>query len=581
MRTLASLTFVLAVAAACGVSSSSNGGSPDPNAGGASDAGAGGVSFGGAQDFGDFKEILVNGGIPGPDTLDANGFFNEHYAAPPQTGCTDTLCLTPGLSVGRDWVTNLHQATLQVAINTNVDPTQYVRRPLDLAVVVDRSGSMSADGRIDKVKLGLGQMIDGLQDGDRMAIVTFSDTATVVAPLAPLDRVALHAKVAAIAPGGGTNIYDGLAGGFDLLAAPTVEREQRVIFLSDGQATVGDTAQDDIFALSDSYITSGIGLTTIGVGADFDLALMRGLAEHGAGNFYFLQDDAATTEVFTEELNYFMSPIALDVSIEATAGQSYAFGEVLGSTLWTSSPTHGSMHVPAVFVASRTTATDPTGMGNRRGGGSMLFIALTTTGAVDANGTVGTVKLTYKVPGRAAPVTQTVTLAYPAADPNATPDDPYLSAPEIAKRYAMYNMFRGLRAATQATDVNCMSTILYNVETSAKAWNATQEDTDIIDDDSLIDIFLGNLRAIGASADLASTSAACAGVAGQPIDGPDGGFDTYGAESPQYGCYDAGGGSATMLLGVGLAALVAARRRGGRCHTWQPHPPKTVVVLRA
>ncbi len=568
MRTFASFAFLLLATAgsACGVSSSASSGDPVQGGGATGDAGVGGVSFGGAQDFGDFKEILMNGGIPGPDTLDANGFFNEHFAPPPQTGCTNTLCLTPGLSVGRDWVTSAHQATLQVAVNTNVDPTTYVRRPLDLAVVVDRSGSMASDGRIDKVKLGLGQMIDGLQDGDRMGIVTFADAATVIAPLATLDRTGLHADVSGILPGGGTNIYDGLAAGFNLLPAPTVEREQRVIFLSDGQATVGDTNQDDIFALSDSYITAGIGLTTIGVGADFDVGLMRGLAEHGAGNFYFLQDNASTTEVFTEELNYFMSPIALAVDIEATAGQGYTFGEVIGSTLWTASPTHGSMHVPAVFVASRTTATDPTGMGNRRGGGSMLFVALTNTGAVDADGSVGTVKLTYKLPGGAAPVTQTVTLAYPSADPNATPVDPYLSAPEIAKRYAMYNMFLGLRAATEATDVNCMSSILYNVETSAKAWNAPHEDTDIIDDDSLVDLFLANLRAVGASADQTTATARCAGVGGQPVDSDGGlgyGSDTYGSESPSYGCYDAGAGSATTLLGIGLAVLVTTRRRRG------------------
>ena len=51
------------------------------------DAGAGGVSFGGQQDIGEFRGILDSGGIPGPDTLDANGFFNEHYAPPPATGC--------------------------------------------------------------------------------------------------------------------------------------------------------------------------------------------------------------------------------------------------------------------------------------------------------------------------------------------------------------------------------------------------------------------------------------------------------------------------------------------------------------
>src|SRR5512138_3212410 len=103
---------------------------------GASDStGGGNVSFGGQQDIGEFRGILESGGLPGPDTLDANGFFNEHYAPPPGD-CTSTLCLTPGVAVGRDWLTGAHQATLQIAVNTNVDPSTITRKPLNLVVVV-------------------------------------------------------------------------------------------------------------------------------------------------------------------------------------------------------------------------------------------------------------------------------------------------------------------------------------------------------------------------------------------------------------------------------------------------------------
>ena len=105
--------------AACGGGNASQGNSVAPGA----DAGVGGVSFGGQQDIGEFRGIINNGGIPGPDTLDANGFFNEHYAPPPMTGCANTLCLTPGLSVGFDWEREAKQATLQISVNTNVDPT--------------------------------------------------------------------------------------------------------------------------------------------------------------------------------------------------------------------------------------------------------------------------------------------------------------------------------------------------------------------------------------------------------------------------------------------------------------------------
>src|SRR5678815_3460632 len=83
---------------------------------GASDSaspGGGNVSFGGQQDIGEFRGILEAGQIPGPDTLDANGFFNEHYNAPVPASCGTVLCAVPGLWVGRDWLTGARQATLQ------------------------------------------------------------------------------------------------------------------------------------------------------------------------------------------------------------------------------------------------------------------------------------------------------------------------------------------------------------------------------------------------------------------------------------------------------------------------------------
>jgi len=142
----------------------------------AGDAGVGGgVSFGGQQDIGEFRGVLEAGQVPGPDTLDANGFFNEHYAPPPADACTDVLCMTPGLSVGKDWVLGKHQAALQIAINTNVDPTNYPKQPLNLVVVIDHSGSMASDGRLQKVKAGLNVLIDSLDATDRLAIVEFDD----------------------------------------------------------------------------------------------------------------------------------------------------------------------------------------------------------------------------------------------------------------------------------------------------------------------------------------------------------------------------------------------------------------------
>nr|HEX4315882.1 VWA domain-containing protein [Kofleriaceae bacterium] len=556
----------IAVVAAAGCS----GATANEGASGAADAGAGNVSFGGQQDIGEFQQILDQGGIPGPDTLDANGFFNEH-AAPIAPGCSATLCLTPGLSVGKDWLTGQHQATLQLSVTTNVDPTQFQRRPLDVVAVIDRSGSMAEDGRLDKVKLGLATMIAGLQDGDRLALVSFSDSATVDAPLATLDRDALTAAVDALAPGGGTDIFDGLHAGFAMLgSASSPEREQRVILLSDGQANEGDANPDDIIAMADGFVEGGIGITTIGVGDDFDEPLMRGLAEHGAGNFYFLEDPQDATEVFTNELDYFMTPIALDVQISATASPGYTFGDVVGSTLWQSEPASGDMEIPAVFVARRTDggsdgSDGSDGSGNtgaaRRGGGSMLFVHLQPTGHNGSDGKVADITLTYRTPGSGATQTTTVSLAYPN-DPTETPDPPYLSVPEMAPRYAMYNMFLGLRAATESTDLQCAASMLVATRGSASSWLETHTDTDLGSDVAIVNEYLANLAAVGAQisdGNAGPMAASCLDTGGGIYTPPPVG----GYEEPM-GCSTGGATGAGGALAALFAGAAITRRRRRR-----------------
>jgi Ca-activated chloride channel family protein len=545
--------WLVVLVSACAASGSDSAGTTTGS--GSGSGSGGGVSFGGQQDIGELRGILESGGVPGADTLDANGFFNEHYNEPPATGCTDVLCLTPGVSVGRDWLTGNHQATLQIAVNTNVDPTTITRKPLNLVVVVDHSGSMWDDQRLEKVKAGLHQLVDNLAEGDRLALVQFDDRVDVLAPFSDtINKDQLHTLITNLTPRGATNIYEGLATGFQLAkGALSNDRQNRVIFLSDGMATAGNTSTPAIIQMTDGFVEQGIGLTTIGVGLSFDVKLMRGLAEHGAGNFYFLEDAAAATEVFDQELDYFVTPLALGVHLEATSGGGWTFGEVVGSTLWTSSTTSGSATIPAVFVASRTSqGPDP----GRRGGGSMLFIHLTPTGH-NTDGKVADLELSYRLPGSSQIITQQITLAYPN-DPAETPSETYLSAPEMAERFAMYNTFLGLRFATQQANFNCAAWALQNTKTHALEWNALHEDPDISADTALIDLYLANLRAHGATLDsgVSSCDENPNPYGDEPVDGYEGVHDH------QYAC--SAGGNPRSLLVVALAGLLALRRRRGR-----------------
>jgi Ca-activated chloride channel family protein len=542
MRVLSSTVFVIFVA--CSGGAADNAAAPGSG---------GGVSFGGAQDVGEFRGILDRGEIPGPDTLDANGFFNEHFNAPPPASCGALLCAVPGMSVGRDWLTGAHQATLQISVSTTVDPSTYHRLPMNLVVVVDHSGSMASDGRLTKVKAGLHTMIDKLQDVDRLAIVEFDDQVTVDAPLsATLDRPRLHAIIDTLQPRGSTDIFDGLQQGFRLLGdAPPSERQNRVIFLSDGLATAGNTSQTDILAMAASRVKLGIGLTTIGVGNDFDVNLMRGLAEQGAGNFYFLEDPTAATEVFSEELDYFVQPLALDVQLDAVAGPGYQFGEVVGSHLWSSQARRGSMQIPAVFVASRTTQSGGQG---RRGGGSMIFVHLTPIAG--NTGRVADVTLSYRAPGSTERVSQTISLDY-SADPEVTPEQPYLSAPEMTERYAMYNMFLGLRTATQA-DPTCAMAVLDATRAAATEWNRTHEDPDLAADLMLVEQYRANLQPYVRSGTRPVTECPVASDPYGPVV-----IDTPPGDYPRHP-YACSAGGAAGGLPIVLAALVLGVRRRRR-----------------
>jgi Ca-activated chloride channel family protein len=550
-----------ALLTACGAQTSGDGAAPGGN-----------VGFGGAQDIGVFRSILESGGIPGPNTLDAAGFFAEHYVDLPPADCGQSLCLQSMLSVDTSWVDDGYQATLAVALNTP-EPAEAVEpRPLDLVVVVDVSGSMLEDDRIGYVKEGLDLLVEQLGADDRMALVTYSSDVSVLAGFAGVSetgavddavlaawREDMHAKVGALAAEGATNIHGGLEAGFELaFAARTTHpaRSQRVILLSDGLATAGIRDDESIILMAESYIESGIGLTTVGVGRDFNIALMSGLAERGAGNFYFLEDPEAIQEVFSEELAYFVEPLALAVTIEVRAIGDQAVGDVWGTRLWHTVDGVGTMHLPAVFRASRT-SDEPGEGGGRRGGGGTLYLDMV-AGPGSVAGPIAEVRMRYRPVDGGEPIEQSIMVANPAS-PATPPRDAYYSHVAMTKQYAMYNMFLGLRAAAEQADYSftCALDRLRAVDARAQAWNLEHQDEDIEADRALVQQFMGNLRRAGAQ-DLAEGESCDESYGPYPVD------DVYYEDS--MGCSagrssSTGAGLASMLLWGGVLAWIGRGRR--------------------
>jgi hypothetical protein len=128
----------------------------DPSTGAAGSSGGNtNVSLGGAQDFGFYRSQLAAGIIPALGDYDAAGFFAEHHTALPEPDCGERVCLQAMLGVLGNLMNGQNCTMLQLGLNSPIAADASERPPLNLAVVVDVSGSMNTDGKIDFVRAGL------------------------------------------------------------------------------------------------------------------------------------------------------------------------------------------------------------------------------------------------------------------------------------------------------------------------------------------------------------------------------------------------------------------------------------------
>lgn len=468
--------------------------------GGSEDEGAGaGIGQGGAQDFGQFRAILDAGGLPGPETLDDVGFFNEHKLELPPPDCGNDVCLHGELGVMGNMINGSNCTLVMIGLNTPVDPSTVERPPLNLAIAVDTSGSMAGDP-IGYVREGLYRMLDDLQPDDRVSLIAFDGSARVAVQSVAGDSAELSLAIGNLDADGSTNIYDGLRLAFETVGAnadPALDN--RVILLSDGEATAGITSRAKVLNMAAAYSAVGYGVSTIGVGSDFDPVLMRELSEQGAGAFYFLEDPSAVREVFEEEVKTFLLPLARDVVIDLAIDPGYSLRAIYGTkqaTMWGNT---GHIEIPSLQIAHRTEVSD--NEGGRRGGGGAIIAELLPhpdTQETEA-GTVGTMSMSYAVPGGDERIEQTFSVMSPLAV-GETPDAGHFSFAGVEKSFVMLNIYAGFdMAATRAAygDYNGALSVLVPLGEQVALWLETSPDEDIADDAVYIDKFIANLEAEG------------------------------------------------------------------------------------
>lgn len=465
--------------------------------------GSTGISQAGAQDFGLFRQILDAGQIPGTDTLDDLGFFAEHKLDYPEATCGNDVCMHGLLGIMGNMITGSSCTLVQIGMNSPIDLSTLQRPALHLVLAVDTSGSMAGPS-MDFVKQGLVAMIPSLQPTDKVSLVTYSSNAKVVLDYVDAtDTATLENAFNSIFAAGSTNLYDGLFQAFGVADQHFQNSMQnRVIFLSDGVATAGIQDGAKLVSLATAYAKRGIGVTTIGVGKEFDVDVMRDLGEVGAGNFYFLEDPKAVVEVFTDEVDTFLVPVALDVKFDITVGGGYAVRGVYGTNGWQSAEGGGTISIPSLFLAGRTSASDPISEGRRGGGGAMLLEMVPKPGAISVPDpyAVGRLSLSYKDPATGMVEQQTTDIVAPNT-PDAPPADGFFFNDTVEKGFVMLNIYAGFKLATQLaadSDPRTARRTLEALRMSVSTWLDTNPDFDIQDDLVYIDKFIANLKAVEA-----------------------------------------------------------------------------------
>ncbi|MFO0756162.1 MAG: VWA domain-containing protein [Byssovorax sp.] len=199
------------------------------------------------------------------------------------------------------------------------------RRPLNLSLVLDRSGSMGGAPLRHAIQAAQA-LVQEMSADDRLSVVIYDDNVDTIVPPGPVaDKRAITQKLGTVRAAGCTNLSGGwLKGCAHVEANKSEERVNRVLLLTDGQANVGTTDPKVLTATAKQKAEAGVVTTTLGFGSGFNEDLLIGMARASEGNYYFIQSPDDAAGVFKIELEGLSSVVAqnLRVTLTPSAGAS-------------------------------------------------------------------------------------------------------------------------------------------------------------------------------------------------------------------------------------------------------------------
>jgi Ca-activated chloride channel homolog len=261
------------------------------------------------------QRFVADGNAPDPASVRVEEWvnaFDQGYAAPGNA--------TFAVHVDGGPTPFIDQRDVVLRIGIKARESSETGRPhAALTFVIDTSGSMAREERLELVKDSLRKLVRSLEPDDSIAVVTFGDSAEVVlGPTRASDDRTILAAIDRLQPGGSTNLEAGLKLGYDLARGTLTEDGiDRIVLASDGVANVGLTDAAGILHQIRDDAAAGIELVSVGVGmGNYNDVLLEQLADQGDGFYAYVNDLTEARRLFTQDLTGTLQTVALDAKVQ-------------------------------------------------------------------------------------------------------------------------------------------------------------------------------------------------------------------------------------------------------------------------
>ncbi|MEZ4441987.1 MAG: VWA domain-containing protein [Polyangiaceae bacterium] len=189
--------------------------------------------------------------------------------------------------------------------------------PANLAIVIDRSGSMSG-GRLEKAVEAARGMVRRLRDGDAVSIVTYNTEAETRLASTTIDSQSREPVLRAldgITPLGDTCISCAVEAGMRALRGGREGMVKRMLLLSDGKATAGVRDLAGFERLAAEARDMDCAISSVGIDIGYNERVMSAIAFGSNGRHYFVEQPSSIAPVFDQELASLVKTVATGAEV--------------------------------------------------------------------------------------------------------------------------------------------------------------------------------------------------------------------------------------------------------------------------